>query len=48
MAINAAKTNFIVFNTRGKRVDPEDCSVDLCSITKKTENKKNKNGKYLT
>jgi hypothetical protein len=25
MAINTAKTKFIVFRTRGKRVDPNDC-----------------------
>jgi hypothetical protein len=25
MAINTAKTKFIVFRTRGKRIDPEDC-----------------------
>jgi hypothetical protein len=27
MAINAAKTKFIVFRTRGKRVDPADCNL---------------------
>jgi hypothetical protein len=27
MAINTAKTKFIVFRTRGKRVDPEDCKL---------------------
>ena len=25
MAINTAKTKFIVFRTRGKRIDPDDC-----------------------
>jgi hypothetical protein len=29
MAIKAAKTKFIIFRIRVKRVDPEDCSVDL-------------------
>jgi hypothetical protein len=27
MAINTAKTKFIVFRTRGKRIDPEDCNL---------------------
>jgi hypothetical protein len=27
MAINTAKTKFIVFRTRGKRVDPDDCNL---------------------
>jgi hypothetical protein len=29
MAIKAAKTKFIVFSTRGKRADPEDCRAGL-------------------
>ena len=27
MAINTAKTKFIVFRTRGKRIDPDDCNL---------------------
>jgi hypothetical protein len=27
MAINTSKTKFIIFRTRGKRIDPEDCRL---------------------
>ncbi len=27
MAVNTSKTKFIVFRTRGKRIDPRDCNL---------------------
>jgi hypothetical protein len=27
MAVNTSKTKFIIFRTRGKRIDPEDCQL---------------------